>query len=198
MKYATLFALLAVVGCALPESEARIGYRLDSGALAAEPHVASQGTKVVRLAEPRAALGLDSERIQVQEKDGSLTFVRKAAWIEEPGKMLIPLLLRGLEDTGKFRAAIDSHSSAAADYEFETTLEKFTLVQAADNGNAHIEVVLRFILVRKGDDRVLSSRLVTANESVDALHMSHVIAAFNKALTRVWRDEVRYLRNIAL
>jgi cholesterol transport system auxiliary component len=198
MKYLRLMIMLCVTGCALPHEPERTLYEITpENVLPSQATGSPHKWGILRIAMPHSVAGLGSERIQVQESDGSLTWVKNAEWIAPPAKMLEPLLVRDLESSGLFTAVIDSHSSVNAAFDLQTNVERFTLVEADKTGAAHVEIALRYSLVKIPENSLLASRLVVSSEPIETLRMTYVVSAFEMALRRCFQegtDTIRALR----
>ncbi|MGE4351776.1 MAG: ABC-type transport auxiliary lipoprotein family protein [Bdellovibrionales bacterium] len=196
MKPFLLLVLFCLTSCALQPEPERSFYAiepahvllaltaLDKPQKAPLASAASRERRILRVASPRAAMGLDSERIQVQKADGSLTWVKNASWIETPTKMLEPLLMRCLETSGPFAAVVGDRSSATADLDLETSLEKFTFVEGTNASPSHVEIAIRFTLLEQQENKLISSKFVSISQPVEAVRLSSILPAFEKALAR--------------
>jgi cholesterol transport system auxiliary component len=192
-SFLTIVTLAALTGCSLSGDPEPTRYQLQPDLTPAA--VSSvRSSAILRIATPRAASSLDSNRIQIEQPDGTVSFVQNAAWNEVPNKMLQPLLVQALSGAHIFSAVVDDQTTAEAAYELQTSLERFTLVgvnnadTTASGGQPGVEAALRANLIRLDDNRLLMSKLVTASTPVDDVRMGVIIPAFEKATGTILAD----------
>jgi ABC-type uncharacterized transport system auxiliary subunit len=193
----SIIALLLLSSCALSPDIPQSRYQIEPSLVTANLHIQNTpGRGVIRVAQPRAVPGLDTETIQIKTQDGALTTVKNAVWIGPPAKMLEPVFIRGMETSGLFSGVIDSRSPAIAAYNMETNIEKFTIIEATPREPLHVEVAVRFTLTHIPENKLQSTRLVTVSEPVEALRMGLIIPAFEKAVGAALFDEIASFRTL--
>jgi len=178
-----LFSLLAA--CAFSSPPERLHYQINPAEVL--PQVAPAATKspdILRIAAPKGDFGLASDGIQIQTADLNITKIENAAWVEPLNKMLEPLLVQSLENSGLFTAVVDDDSPATASLELQTSIERFTLVYPADSSPPHVEVTLRVNLIQLPENKLISSRRFSASEPVQTVRITYIISAFEHALSR--------------
>jgi cholesterol transport system auxiliary component len=101
-----------------------------------------------------AAAGFDSPRIIYVREAHKLEYFAHNEWVDTPTRMLAPLLVAALENTGAFRAVVLSTSSATADLRLDT--EIIRLQQEFLSRPSSVRFTLRAYLVDDKTRRVLA------------------------------------------
>ena len=71
---------------------------------------------------PHAAAGFDSQRIIYVRETHKLEYFAHSEWVDPPARMLAPLLVAAIENTGAFRAVVLTPSAAAGDLRLDTEI----------------------------------------------------------------------------
>ncbi len=71
---------------------------------------------------PQASAGFDSQRIIYMRQPHRLEYFANSEWVDTPARMLAPLIVAALDDTGAFRAVLATPSAAAADLRLDTEI----------------------------------------------------------------------------
>jgi len=103
-----------------------------------------------------AAAGFDSPHIIYVREAHKLEYFAHNEWVDTPARMLAPLLVAALENTGAFRAVLLSPSSASADLRLDT--EIIRLQQEFLTRPSSVRFTLRAYLVDDKTRRVLAWR----------------------------------------
>ena len=156
--FAADLSLMAVCGCSALWPAATpppAFYSLDGtrGAAPAAPPAAAP-TLVVN--PPSAASGFDSPRIIYVRKDHTLEYFAHSEWVDPPARMLAPLLVAAVEDTGAFRAVVLTPGAAAGDLRLDTAIIR--LQHEFQTKPSRVRFTLRACLVDDKTRRVLATR----------------------------------------
>ena len=168
---------------------------------AAVPAAAAAPTLIVNA--PHAAAGFDSPRIIYLRETHKLEYFAHSEWVDPPARMLAPLLVAALQNTGAFRAVVLTPSSAAGDLRLDT--EIIRLQHEFQAQPSQVRFTLRAYLVEDKTRRVLAWRefdasaaaasedpyggVVAANQAVQSLIAS--LAAFCAESARAWKIDQR-------
>lgn len=98
-------------------------YALDSGAAlvpAARP--VSTGTRVLLVEQPTAAPGYDSTRMVYMRQPQSLEAFSQSSWVDTPARMLAPLMVQALQESGVFRAVLLAPTATRSDLRLDTSV----------------------------------------------------------------------------
>lgn len=168
-----LAALLAASGCSLvkpPPAPNTSFYALDRGisitevASPAPPSPQTDAGLTLILSPPRAAAGFDSPRIIYVRQAHKLEYFSQSEWVDPPARMLGPLMVSALEQSGAFRAVLVTPASASGDLRLDT--EIIRLQQDFSTHPSRVQFVLRAYLVNDKTREVVGWR--EFDESLDA------------------------------
>jgi cholesterol transport system auxiliary component len=105
---------------------------------------------------PHAAPGFDSPRIIYVRETHKLEYFAHSEWVDPPARMLAPLLVAAVENTGAFRAVVLTPSAAAGDLRLDT--EIIRLQHEFQTQPSRVRFTLRAYLVDDKTRRVLAWR----------------------------------------
>ena len=104
-------------------------------------------------------------------------------WVDTPSRMLAPLLVRALEQSGRFRTVVQAPSGVAATYRLDVEIAR--LLQDFSTRPSRIEVVLRVQITDVATKRVIATRMFEDIEEAPSENPAGGVAAANAALRRV-------------
>ena len=154
--------------------------------LNARPPVAPSTARrdiAIEVATPRAWPGFDTTDIAYQRGPHELERYAVNRWIDTPPRMLAPLLVRALEDSGAFRAVVQPPLTAPADYRLDTEIVRLVQDFAAHPSNVLITVRAQVTDLRAR--RVVASRVFEDTEAAATENAAGAAAAANVALARI-------------
>jgi cholesterol transport system auxiliary component len=122
----------------------------------AVPATASTAAPTLIIDPPHAAAGFDSPRIIYVRENHKLEYFAHSEWVDPPARMLAPLLVASLENTGAFRAVVLTPSAAAGDLRLDT--EIIRLQHEFQTNPSRVRLTLRAYLVEDKTRRVLAWR----------------------------------------
>ena len=160
-------ALLSACGSLLPTpADQPQRYALDQARLSTAPTPApapKQGPTLI-VNPPRAASGFDSQRINYVRQPHLLEYYAQSEWVDTPARMLAPLIVSAIENTGAFRAVILTPSAATGELRLHTEIIRLQHDLSAQPGR--VVFTLRAYLVDTTSRQVIASR--EFNETVIA------------------------------
>ena len=116
---------------------------------------------------PHAAAGFDSPRMIFVREQHRLEYFAHSEWIDPPARMLAPLLVAALEDSGAFRAVVLTPSAAVGDVRLDTEIirlqHEFGAPASSSNPASRVRFTLRAYLVD------VKLRTVLARREFDAV-----------------------------
>jgi cholesterol transport system auxiliary component len=187
---ATALLVLALGGCSLMRPAASPGpvfHTLDLPLPRTPPGAPAPATAPSLLVQPtRAAAAFDSPRMLYRREAHRLAAFAYNEWAEPPARMLAPLLLNQLEQTGAFRAVVLSTGAAAADYRLDTEL--IVLLQDFGQTPSRVHLSLRATLVQDATRRVVAVRQFDLSVDAPSEDPQGGVLAANQAVAAVLRD----------
>ena len=144
---------------------------------------------------PHAASGFDSQRIIYVRAVHQLEYFANSEWVDTPARMLAPLIVAAVENSGAFRAVVLTPGAAAGDLRLDTEIQR--LQQEFGSQPSRLRFTLRATLVDDTTRQVLAWR--EFNETVAAPSddpYGGVIAA-NQAVQAVLKQLADFCRTEA-
>ena len=183
--FAAGLSLIAVCACsALRPSATPLPafYSLDSTRGAA-PAAAPAAAPTLIINPPHAAAGFDSPRIIYVRETHKLEYFAHSEWVDPPARMLAPLLVAAVENTGAFRAVVLTPSAAAGDLRLDT--EIIRLQHEFRTQPSRVRFTLRAYLVDVKTRRVLAWREFDAAVPATSEDPYGGVVAANRAVQTV-------------
>lgn len=173
-------------------------YSLDSArseARAPKPATASIAAPTVIVNVPHAISGFDSQRIIYVREAHKLEYYAHSEWIDTPARMVAPLIVAALENSGTFRAVVPTPSAAAGDLRLDT--EILRLQHEVGKQPSRVQFTLRAYIVDNTTRRVVAWRefdetVVAASEDP----YGGVVAA-NRAVQSALESLARFCTSVA-
>lgn len=154
--------------------------------LAAAPTIAAAAppsNAAIEVAAPRAWPGFDTTDMVYTRGGYELDRFAVNRWVDTPPRMLAPLVVRALEQTGGFRAVVQAPAAAPADYRLDTEIVR--VVQNFSATPSRSEVVVRAQLTDLRTRRVVATHVFEETEPSSSDNAAGGVAAANAALARV-------------
>ena len=98
------------------------GARIEARAASPAPAAASLAAPTLIVNPPHAATGFDSQRIIYVRTAHKLEYYAHHEWVDTPARMLAPLVVAALENSGAFRAVVQSPSAATGELRLDTAI----------------------------------------------------------------------------
>lgn len=168
-------------------------YSLDS-AQSAAPAPAPVAAPTLIINPPHAAAGFDSPRIIYVRETHKLEYFAHNEWVDTPARMIAPLIVAAVENSGAFRAVVLTPSAAAGDLRLDTEIVR--LQHDFGSQPSRVRFTLRAYIVDNTTRRVLAWRefdetvaaatkdpyggVVAANRAVQAV-LEHLASFCTKA-----------------
>ncbi len=187
---AAMLLLLSLAGCGSLQqrSETVNSYMLDATFAPAVKPPAQAATLLVT--SPREAAGFATARMGYVSTPHKLEYFARNKWVDTPGKMLTPLLVRALESEGGFSTVIQGPSRIRGDLRLET--EVVRLQQEFLTQPSRVHFTLRAQLVDVPAGKVLATREFDAVEVAASDDPYGGVVAANRAVQRVLTEVARF------
>jgi len=157
-------------------------YALERAPAAARvPVPAAAPTLIVN--PPRADAGFGSQRILYVREAHKLEYFAHSEWIDPPARMIAPLVVAALEDSGAFRAVVLTPSAAAADMRLDTGIVR--LQHEFLGKPSRVRFTLRATLVEERSRRVIAWREFDETVPADSEDPYGGVVAANRAVQAV-------------
>ena len=143
----------------------------------------------LRVSQPLASPGLESDRIVLVQSDHRLDYFQASRWAASLPEVVESLAIETLRSTGVWSIVQGSSSGFPSDYTLQITVRRFD-ADYSENPNAPvIRVAFDCVVARRSDRELLGGFTAEASEQIGENRLTSVVAAFesatNKALMTV-------------
>lgn len=138
---------------------------------------------VVAISEPQTRSGFDTPQMAYVQQPHELNYFVASRWADTPARMLEPLLLQALEQTGSFRAVVPVPGAVPADVRLDTELIR--LQHDFLTRPSRVLFSLRAQLIDVRGQRVLAVKQIDEIESATSENAYGGVTAANRALQRM-------------
>jgi cholesterol transport system auxiliary component len=138
---------------------------------------------VLEVSAPRARPGFDTPQMAYTQRQNALEYFARNRWADTPARMLAPLLAQALEQSGGFRAVVQSPSLATAQLRLDTELVR--LQQDFSARPSRVQLILRAQLIDTDTRRVLAAAEFDETEAAPSDDPYGGVIAANRALARL-------------
>ena len=187
----TLWALLVLTGCALPQdsSPPQQAYLLEVGAFTPPPARRSS-RKILLVTVSKEAPGFDSNRIAYTREPPKLDYYKDSVWSDTPAKMLLPILVRAFESSGAFKAVVSPPSPVLADV--RVAVDVIRLQQEFMTRPSQVRLITRLKVVEMRSGHVLETRLFEAIAPAPSENAAGAARAANAVVQQVLSEMVPF------
>lgn len=147
------------------------------------PASTATGDLTLLVNTPSARSGYDSARMTYLKKPHEIEYFSQNQWVDNPARMLAPLLVQALESTAKYRAVITGRSAATADLRLDTEIIRLQHEFLTQPSQVHL--TLRVQLLDLRNKTVLATREFDMLEVASSDDPYGGVLAANRALTRM-------------
>jgi len=138
---------------------------------------------VLEVGGPHASPGFDTAQMIYVKRPYELDHFAANQWADTPSRMLAPLLVQALEQTGSFKAVVEAPGIVPADVRVDVELVRLQQNFAARP--SRVELTLRLQLTDVRAKRVLATRTIDESENAPSDDPYGGVIAANLALQRV-------------
>ena len=182
---AVLLTFAAGCGALRPTTPQPSFYSLDS-AWGAAPAPAPAAAPTLIVNPTQAASGYDSQRIIYVREAHKLEYFAHSEWIDTPARMLAPLVVAAVENSGTFRAVVLTPSAATGDLRLDTEIMR--LQHEFSSQPSRVRFTLRAYLVDNKTRRVIAWREFDAAVPATSEDPYGGVVAANRAVQIVLED----------
>ena len=147
------------------------------------PTMPSQAAPTLIVNPPHAASGFDSQHIIYVREPHQLEYYAHSEWIETPARMVAPLIIAAVENSGTFRAVVLTPSAAAGELRLDT--EIVHLQHELGSKPSRVRFTLRAYIVDNTTREVLAWREFDETVATPSESPYGVVVAANRAVQGV-------------
>ena len=138
---------------------------------------------VLAISEPQTRPGFDTPQIVYVQQPHELNYFVTSRWANTPARMLEPLLVQAMEQTGSFRAVVQTPGAIPADVRLDTELIR--LQHDFVTRPSRVQLTLRAQLIDVRGQRELAVKQFDESENATSDNAYGGVTAANRALQRV-------------
>jgi cholesterol transport system auxiliary component len=157
--------------------------RTEARAAMRTPATMSQTAPTLIVSPPHAASGFDSQHIIYVREPHQLEYYAHNEWVDTPARMIAPLIVAAIENSGRFRAVVVTPSAAAGDLRLDTEIMR--LQHDLGSQPSHVHFTMRAYIVDNTTRQVLAWREFDEAIAVPSEHPYGVVVAANRAVQTV-------------
>ena len=144
----------------------------------------------------QAASGFDSQRLVYLRDDHQLTYFAHSEWADPPARMLGPLLVSAIGQTGAFGSVVLTPASVAGDVRLTTQIIR--LQHNFQTRPSRVQFTLRAYLTDETTRKVLAWREFSAEAPAPSENAQGGVAAANVAVQEVLAQLAQFLATTPL
>lgn len=186
---------LALAGClSLPRDERPIHtfiLSLDRSAGGAAIPEVKPGGGVLVVNVPVAQPGFDTQRMAYTQRPYEVNYYATHQWADPPARMLTPLLVQALEQTGHWRAIVPMPTSIRGDHRVD--IDQLALLQDFLQKPSQVRVALRMQVIKLPEYLVLGTRVFEVVEEASNDDAYGGAVAANRAVDRLVKEVAGWL-----
>ncbi len=196
-QIAALVLLTIVAGCGIVrESPAPIRtYLIESprGKSVGSAPLSSESTSLPSLliGVPEPAPGFESSRMAYVQVPHELNYFATSQWVEAPARMLMPLLVQNLEESGMWQSVTPMPTSIRGDYRLNLT--QVVVVQEFLQQPSRMRLAWRGQLMNLKDRQVIGARKFEREEETSSEDAYGGVLATQFAVSRLLTDLQEWL-----
>lgn len=138
---------------------------------------------VLAISEPQTRPGFDTPQMAYVQQPHELNYFVTSRWADTPARMLGPLLVQAMEQTGSFRAVVQTPSVVPADVRLDTELIR--LQHDFVTRPSRVQLTLRAQLIDVRGQRVLAVKQFDESENAAKDNAYGGVTAANRVLQRM-------------
>jgi cholesterol transport system auxiliary component len=182
--FQALVSLLLLTGCtslSAPHATSENIYVLEVQRATKPAQV--QRNLVLAISEPQTRPGFDTPQIAYVQQPHELGYFVTSRWADTPARMLQPLLVQAMEQTGSYLAVVQVPGAVPADIRLDTELIR--LQHDFVTRPSRAQLTLRAQLVDVRGQRILAVKQFDEFENAASDNAYGGVTAANRALQRV-------------
>ena len=169
-------------------------YALDSVKIAT-PAASPDAATTLIINPPRASAGFDSPRIIYVRETHKLEYYAYNEWVDTPARMLTPLIIDAVGNSGAFRAVVLASSAATGDLRLDTAILRLQHEFHSQPSRAHF--TLRAYIVDNMTRQVLVWREFDESVAATSEDAYGGVVAANRAVQTVLEQLAGFCAEVA-
>ncbi|WP_295419291.1 ABC-type transport auxiliary lipoprotein family protein [Sulfurovum sp.] len=166
-------------------------YTLSIESVAAVPH-SKYRNQTIKVSFPQTLKEKISNRMSYSYSSREQGVYQNSQWSNNIGKLIQGSIIRTLDDSRIFKAALPYESTAGEDLRLESSIFDFS---HHVRGNASYAIVsIQFSLVDSDTGKLIKTKRFSYREDTQSTNAKGYVEATNKAVDRLMKDLLRWLQ----
>lgn len=145
---------------------------------------------------PEPAPGFETPRMVYVKNPFELNYYATSQWVEIPARMLAPLIVQQLEDSGLWSAVVQMPTSVRGNLRLD--ISQVALAHEFLQQPSHVRLDFRAQLLSMRDPRVLGTRRFTTVEEAPSEDAYGGVLAAQRAVKRLLSELAEWLEEISM
>lgn len=153
---------------------------LDSSPATASVVSCGPGTATLLVNVPRAQAGFNSSRMAYLRQPNEVSYYAQSQWADTPARLLAPLLVQAMEQTGCWKTVVLMPTTVQGDYRLDTEILHWQ--QEFFSQPSRVRLTLRAQLVEQRSQQVVASQRFEVVEEAPSEDAQGGVIATNRAV----------------
>jgi cholesterol transport system auxiliary component len=151
--------------------------------VAARVNTSQHTSRSLLIATPDSEPGYDSSRIAYRKQENQIEYYAKHQWLASPARMLSPLIVQAIENTGYYRSVVGAPFSGITTRRLNTRVLYW--VQDMEGSRNQLYLAVRVSLIDVASGKLISAKTIAIEEPVLALNPDALAHAANRGSTKL-------------
>ncbi len=190
-KFFLIVSLFVLSGCSLKEAVPLKVYTLNSGNVAPVTY-SDHRNKTIKVSYPQALKEKLSNGMSYSYSSSERGEYQNSQWSNNAGKLIQGNIIQMLVQSRIFKAVLPYESTAGEDFRLESTVFDFSHHVRGEASYAIVSI--QFNLINTNSGKLIKTKRFTYKENTQTLDARGYVEATNRAMVRLSRDLVVWLR----
>ncbi len=190
-KFFLIVSLFVLSGCSLKEAAPLKVYTLNSGTVAPVSH-SKHRHQTIKVSYPQALKEKLSNGMSYSYSSSERGEYQNSQWSNNAGKLIQGNIIQILVQSRIFKAVLPYESTAGEDLRLESTVFDFSHHVRGEASYAIVSI--QFNLINTNSGKLIKTKRFTYKENTQTLDARGYVEATNRAMVRLSRDLVVWLR----
>ena len=190
-KFFLLVSLLILSGCSIKEAAPLKVYTLDAGSVSSVSH-SNHRWQTIKVSYPQALKDTLTNGMAYSYSSSERGVYQNSQWSNNAGKLLQGNIIQILTQSRIFKAVLPYESTAGEDLRLESIVFDFSHHVRGDSSYAVVSI--QFNLINTDSGKLIKTKRFSYKENTQTLDARGYVEATNRAMTRLSRDLVEWLR----
>jgi len=190
-KFFLIVSLFVLSGCSLKEAAPLKVYTLNSGNVTPVTY-SDYRNKTIKVSYPQALKEKLSNGMSYSYSSSERGEYQNSQWSNNAGKLIQGNIIQILVQSRIFKAVLPYESTAGEDFRLESTVFDFSHYVRGEASYAIVSI--QFSLINTDSGKLIKTKRFSYKENTQTLDARGYVEATNRAMVRLSRDLVVWLR----